>query len=118
MTDAPPHQRLKFDPTISAGNILTAVAMLIALVAWGMRLESRVDSTAARLEVSERRLETSERRLDLALTEVRDSNREIMLELRTVMEQTEQRWQAGLADLRAGIVRIENYILAGQGPRP
>lgn len=38
-----PERRIRFDGTITAGNILTAVGMLLALVVWGLRLEGRVD---------------------------------------------------------------------------
>lgn len=36
--------RLHFDGTITAGNVLTAVTMLIALLAWGFRMEGRIDT--------------------------------------------------------------------------
>lgn len=37
------HRRIRFDGTITAGNILTAGGMILALVVWGVRLEGRVD---------------------------------------------------------------------------
>lgn len=38
-----PERRIRFDGTVTAGNILTAGGMLLALIVWGLRLESRVD---------------------------------------------------------------------------
>ena len=39
---------LHWDGTITAGNVLTAGAMMLALLVWGMRLEGRVEQTEAR----------------------------------------------------------------------
>jgi hypothetical protein len=38
-----PSRALHWDGTVTAGNVLTAAAMVIALLVWGLRLESRVD---------------------------------------------------------------------------
>lgn len=34
---------MKFDNTVTAGNLLTAGAMALTVLVWGVRLESRVD---------------------------------------------------------------------------
>ena len=34
---------LQFDPTVNAGHVLTTATLLVGLVIWGARLESRVD---------------------------------------------------------------------------
>ncbi len=39
----PERSKLHWDGTITAGNLLTAVAMLVAMLVWGLRLEGRVD---------------------------------------------------------------------------
>lgn len=49
-----PERRIRFDGTISAGNILTAITLIVALVVWGSRLEGRVNMTEQRLEAVER----------------------------------------------------------------
>lgn len=41
--------RLRWDPVISAGNVLTAVTLLVGLIAWGLRVEGRVDAHGDRL---------------------------------------------------------------------
>lgn len=48
-------RRIHWDGTITAGNVLTAAAMVLALIVWGLRLEGRVDlqdERQARLEAS------------------------------------------------------------------
>jgi hypothetical protein len=45
-----PHRAIRWDGTITAGNLLTAVAMCAALVIWGVRLEGRVDGMDRRTE--------------------------------------------------------------------
>lgn len=82
----PDRKRIQFDGTITAGNVLTAGAMLVALLAWGFRLEAniaaeRVERTRMEAEIG-RRLET-------------DAQRE----------------RDGFAELRAGLRRIEDILL-------
>jgi hypothetical protein len=64
MTETPEdaHLRkvLRWDGTVTAGNVLTAVAMLVALLVWGFRLEAQVDRAHDRLL----RLEASRERDD------------------------------------------------------
>jgi septal ring factor EnvC (AmiA/AmiB activator) len=48
--DQQEHRALRWDGTVTAGNLLTAVAMCAALLVWGIRLEGRVDSTERRTE--------------------------------------------------------------------
>lgn len=61
-TPAEAHERrvLRWDGTVTAGNVLTAAAMIAALLTWGLRLEARVDSAQDRLL----RLESSRERDD------------------------------------------------------
>jgi hypothetical protein len=54
------HERrvLRWDGTVTAGNVLTAAAMVIALLAWGFRLEAandRAHDRIARLEIARER---------------------------------------------------------------
>lgn len=41
-------RRIHWDGTVTAGNLLTAITMVLALVVWGLRLEGRVDRTEER----------------------------------------------------------------------
>jgi hypothetical protein len=84
-------RRIHWDGTITAGNVITAVSMLIALVVWGTRLEGRVE-----MERVERiRMEAELRaRLDADSTRARD----------------------GFAELRAGLRRIEDILLRAVNP--
>ncbi len=53
MTTPPRRLGLQFDPTVNAGHVLTTASLLVGLVIWGARLESRVDhemSTRERFE--------------------------------------------------------------------
>lgn len=81
----PPHGagrlHLRWDGTVTAGNVLIALPMVLGLVIWGTRLESRVNHEAdlrARLEVQVER----DRRNDDRLFEV------IRAEIRVQGEQT------------------------------
>jgi hypothetical protein len=64
MTETPEaaHERrmLRWDGTVTAGNVLTAIAMLTALLAWGFRLEAQADRAHERLM----RLESARERDD------------------------------------------------------
>lgn len=65
---------LRWDGTVTAGNILTASAMLMALLVWGLRLESRVEhgeSRIARLEVARERNDRDTGALREVLAELR-----------------------------------------------
>jgi hypothetical protein len=89
MADIAPREdrrRVHFDGTITAGNLLTAVAMVIALLAWGFRLEGRVE--AERVERVRMEAEITRR-----------------------LEADAQRERDGFAELRAGLRRIEDILL-------
>lgn len=98
MADIAPREekpRLRFDGTVTAGNVLTAVAMAAALMVWGLRLEGRVETE----RVERTRMEAEfARRLEADSTRERD----------------------GFAELRAGLRRIEDILLRSvRGePRP
>jgi hypothetical protein len=91
---APPdRRRLHFDGTITAGNVLTAAAMVVALLAWGFRLEARVDT-----ERMERiRLEAEWSRKSAA---------------------DDQRERDAFGEVRAGLRRIEDILLSRAAPTP
>ncbi|HEV7455174.1 MAG TPA: hypothetical protein VGN96_00240 [Roseococcus sp.] len=85
-------RRLHWDGTVTAGNVLTAATMVLALVVWGLRLEGRVDRTEERQRAFEA-LSTQSR------IEDRASNAQTV------------------ADIRAGIRRIEDILLRGTSPQ-
>lgn len=73
---------LRWDGTVTAGNLLTASAMLMALLAWGLRLESRVehgDRRILRLEASRDRDDRETGTLREVLAELR-ANQSAQLE--------------------------------------
>lgn len=78
--------RLKWDGTVTAGNVLTAIVLITAVLAWGVRLEGRVD----RAEERQQRAETMQ-----AAMRAEDMARET----------------AGFTDLRASLRRIEDILL-------
>lgn len=67
-TEAADRRTLRWDGTVTAGNVLTAAAMLIALLAWGFRLEAQADRAHERLG----RLEASRERDDRDTAGLRD----------------------------------------------
>lgn len=44
---------LRWDGSVTAGNVLTAAAMIVGLIVWGIRLESRVDRANERMQIFE-----------------------------------------------------------------
>lgn len=73
---------LKWDGTVTAGNLLTAFAMLLALTAWGFRLEGRVEdgkARIARLEIARERDDRDTSTLREVLARL-DANQQAMLE--------------------------------------
>ena len=81
MSDDAGKRRLQFDGTITAGNILTAAAMLTGLLVWGLRLEGRIDTeivARSRLEVEiDRRFVSDAQRERDAFGQLRDGLRRI-----------------------------------------
>jgi len=58
MEDAHARRVLRWDGTVTAGNVLTAAAMITALLAWGFRLEAandRAHDRIVRLEAARER---------------------------------------------------------------
>lgn len=60
--------RVRYDPTINAGHVLTMLTVVMSVVIWGLRLEGRVDGEeAARksfIEQYQRDLSRNDRTLD------------------------------------------------------
>lgn len=81
--EQPPHGRinLRWDGTITAGNVLIALPMVAGLLIWGTRLESRVDHESQLRARLEQRVER-DRTTDDRLFEV------VRAEIRTQGEQT------------------------------
>lgn len=77
---------LHWDGTITAGNVLIAVPLLVGLLAWGLRLEGRVDRTEDRQNRFENL--TAQHRAEDRASELSAFN-----------------------DLRAGLRRIEDILL-------
>lgn len=77
---------LRWDGTITAGNVIVAFSLLVSLLVWGLRLEGRVDLTEARQRAFE------------AISERQRSEDKAAEAL-------------GFAELRAGLHRIENILL-------
>ena len=92
MAEDSSRRRLHFDGTVTAGNLLTAIGILATMLVWGLRLEGRVDT-----EVVERRRMEAE--LDRRL--IADAQRE----------------RDGFSELRAGLRRIEDILLAERRQR-
>ena len=53
----PNNKRLHWDGTVTAGNVLTATVLLVALMGWGFRLEGRVDLHEQRINQAEEQID-------------------------------------------------------------
>lgn len=62
MSNDSERSRLHWDGTISAGNVLTALALLASMLIWGLRLEGRVDLQQAVGSLHAIRLQTLEQK--------------------------------------------------------
>jgi Tfp pilus assembly protein PilO len=82
----PQKKNLHWDGTVTAGNVLTALTLMIGLFAWGMRLEGRVD-----------RQEDRQQRFETITAQHRQEDRQAEL--------------AALNDLRQALRRIEDILL-------
>ena len=84
IASAPARKGVLFDPTITLGHVLTTVAMVVAGLTWGMRLESRVDRT-------EERALGIERRIDRDDAQQRETTSEIKAALRRIEDKIDQK---------------------------
>lgn len=86
-----------WDGTVTAGNVLTAVAMMLALLAWGFRLESAVERSTDRIARLERERERDDRET-------------------AVLRDALSRMQADQAALLRAVHRIEQLLDRGRQP--
>lgn len=83
-----PERRIRFDGTITAGNLLTAFAMGVALIAWGFRLEGRVDLQERVSNEFERRLEKESTQRQAIETDIKQAIRDVSAKLDRLIERT------------------------------
>ena len=104
---------MRFDGTVTAGNVLTAGAMLLALAVWGVRLESRVDhETDLRTRLESSVVQTTR---DLKDAQTISSTR-----LEKTISDEALRMRDSDADLKASLRRIEtkfDTLAASPSPR-
>jgi hypothetical protein len=90
MTETPEaaHERkaIRWDGTVTAGNLLTAVAMVVALLTWGFRLEAANDRAQDRLT----RLEAARERDDRDTAGLRESVAGMRADVSTIRQQTDR----------------------------
>lgn len=65
--------RLRYDPTVNAGHVLTTMAMLIAGFTWGLRLEGRVNLIEAQRAEFLEQYRQDQRRDDKVADEIKAS---------------------------------------------
>ena len=83
----PNRGRLRFDPTINAGHVLTAGVLMVTLLVWGVRLEGRVDHEAELRRRVEVRIDSVEQRNQTALFELKQAMQRVADKLDRVIEQ-------------------------------
>jgi hypothetical protein len=72
------HQKMRFDNTITMGNVLTAVAMVVAGGAAWLNMSERVTRT----EQAQAVLREADTRHESDLRTIKSDNRELMLEIK------------------------------------
>lgn len=96
-----PATRLRWDPTVTAGNLLTAIAMGGALIIWGLRLEGTVSGHDRRIDT----LEAERRRDNAETTAIREGAAGMRAQLEAqsaALLRIEQRLMQIRADAGAG----------------
>lgn len=88
---APERRALRWDGTVTAGNLLTAAAMLIALLVWGVRLEGQVDRESDRIKA----LETYRDRDETETRQIRDLLSRLDATLQPLQRWVEAQGRAG-----------------------
>jgi hypothetical protein len=83
---AHPERRLRFDGTITAGNLLTVLGMVAALLVWGLRLESRVDQQELMRQQLEKRLDGNEAAQSMASSDIKAQIRDVAAKLDRLIE--------------------------------
>ena len=86
-------KRLHWDGTVSAGNVLTLLGMLVVLLVWGVRQEARIDQNEYRIGQVEEQVERSLESFTEALNQV------------------ETRIGRHIDNLASHVERIENILL-------
>lgn len=81
-------RRIKYDPTINAGHVLTFVAMLLTVLVWGMRLEGRVDKIEAATTLRGEQYRADQERVRESMTELKGMGRRIEDKVDTLRLQT------------------------------
>jgi len=95
-----PNKRLHWDGTVSAGNVLTLVGMLVVLLVWGVRQEARIDQNEYRIGQVEEQVEQSLEQFTAALNAV------------------ETRIGRQIDGLSSQVERIENILLRPERASP
>ena len=85
-----PNKRLHWDGTVTAGNVMTAAVLLVALLAGWFRLEGRVDQNILRIDRNEQQIEDAGDDISAAV---------MSLENRVVIQMGELR--SDISELRA-----------------
>lgn len=81
-----PQSRWRFDGTVTLGNILTAVPLIIALVGWGFRTEGRGDRLEMRIDQVESRIERESTANQASATEIKSQLRDLGAKLDRLIE--------------------------------
>lgn len=69
--------RVRYDPTVNAGHVLTMLTVVMSVVVWGLRLEGRVDGEEAARKSFVEQYQRDLSRNDRALDELKTMTRRI-----------------------------------------
>lgn len=86
---------LRWDGVVTAGNVVTAIGMVLAIAIWGVRLESRVDHEAqlrGRLEAQVHRDRLNDDRLfEVVRAEIRSQGEQTRAALDRLADKIERK---------------------------
>lgn len=81
-----PERRWRFDGTITLGNLITAIPLIIGLIGWGFRMESRADRQEFRIDQVEVRMDRDSAAAAVSQSEIKQSLRDMAAKLDRLIE--------------------------------
>lgn len=102
-TDPSPKKAFSFEPTITLGNVVSGVGMIVAVLLWGARLEGRVN---AEIVLREEQQRNTDRRFD----SIESDWQKQILQVQRDADKSDQTRRSEMRDIKDALSRIELKI--------
>ena len=81
-----PERRWRFDGTITLGNLITAIPLILGLIGWGFRMEGRADRQEFRIDQVELRMDRDSAAAAASQSEIKQTLRDVAAKLDRLIE--------------------------------